>query len=98
MSRTLAVILGGFVLALSAQTPDTATVHGQVVDPSRAAVAGVQVTMKNTQSGLERRTQTDASGNFAIEGLPVAGAYEVTAGKSGFADAQLKAVTLQGGA
>ncbi len=72
--------------------------HGQVVDPSHAAVAGVEVTLKNARSGLERKAQTDASGNFSIEGLPVAGAYDVIARKSGFADAELKQVTLQGGA
>ena len=54
--------------------------------------------MKNARSGLERKAQTDASGNFSIEGLPVAGAYDVIARKSGFADAELKQVTLQGGA
>jgi hypothetical protein len=99
MSRLSVVpILSLFALALSAQTPDTATVHGQVVDPSHAGVSDVQVVLKNTQTGLERKARTDAAGKFAIEGLPVAGAYDVTASKSGFADAQLKQVTLQGGA
>src|SRR5271157_3007971 len=97
MSRLLVVFIAT-LLPVLAQTPDTATVHGQVVDPSHAAVAGVQLTLKNTQTGLERKTQTDATGKFALEGLPVAGAYDVTASKSGFADAQLKQVTLQGGA
>src|SRR5271169_2608154 len=86
----------GFSL-IQAQTPDTAIVHGQVVDQSHAAVSGVTVTLKNTQTGLERTTQTDGSGNFSLAGLPVAGAYDITATKSGFADAQLKAVTLEGG-
>jgi hypothetical protein len=98
MSRfsALPLLFGAFVL--SAQTPDTATVHGHVVDPSHAAVAGVQVTLKNTQTGVERKAQTDTSGNFAVEGLPVAGNYDITASKSGFANAQLKPVALQGGA
>ena len=89
-------LLIGFSL-LRAQTPDTAIVHGQVVDQSHGGVGGVAVTLKNTQTGLERATQTDASGNFSLAGLPVAGAYDLTASKPGFADAQLKAVTLQGG-
>ena len=98
MSRSFAlfaVLLSA--LPLPAQTPDTATVHGQVLDPSHAAVAGVQITVKNTQSGLERKAQTDALGKFVIESLPLAGAWEVTASKQGFADAQLKPVTLRGG-
>ncbi|HXB75764.1 MAG TPA: carboxypeptidase regulatory-like domain-containing protein [Candidatus Acidoferrales bacterium] len=89
-----------FLLCLSVihgQTPDTALVHGQVLDQSRAGVSGVAVTVKNTQTGLERTTQTDAAGNFSLAGLPVAGAYDITATKTGFADAQLKGVTLAGG-
>ncbi len=99
MSR-LSVLFVAFFLSIPlwAQTPDTATVHGEVVDPSRAPVAGVQLTLKNSQTGLERKTQTDATGKFALEGLPIAGAYDVTASKSGFADAELKHVTLVGGA
>ena len=86
-----------FPLFLAAQTPDTATIHGQVADPSHAAAPGVAIKVKNTQSGLERSAQTDASGAFVLEGLPVAGAYEITASKAGFADAQLSNLQLQGG-
>lgn len=99
MSRLNAWLLTFFLSsgAIHAQTPDTAIVHGQVADPSHAAVSGVAVTVKNLQTGLERTTQTDASGGFSLGGLPVTGAYDITATKAGFADAQLKAVTLQGG-
>ena len=61
-----------------AQTPDTATIHGQAVDQSRAPVAGVSIVATNTQTGLERRTETDASGNFSLAGLPIAGQYDIT--------------------
>lgn len=94
MSRWCALIL---VLRLAAQTPDTATIHGQVVDPTHAAVAGAQITVSNTQTGLERKAQTDASGKFSLAGLPIAGNYNVTAVKQGFAEAHLNPVTLAGG-
>ena len=55
-------LCGAFCLI--AQTPDTATVHGQVTDPSHGAVAGVEVAVKNSQTGLERSAQTDPSGNL----------------------------------
>jgi len=83
---------------LTAQTPDTATVHGHVTDSSHAGVGGVKVTAKNTISNLERSATTDAAGDFAIEGLPVAGSYNFSAAKEGFAPAVLNGVTLQGGA
>src|ERR1039458_9666834 len=61
-------------LVLSAQTPDTATIHGRVVDQSHAAVAGVDVTVTNSQTGLKRTAQSESSGDFSITGLPVSGA------------------------
>ncbi len=99
MSRLCSVagMLFSAFAALMAQTPDTATMNGHVTDQSHAGVAGVQVTVKNGQSGLERKAETAASGNFTIEGLPIAGAYDITASKQGFADGELKHVTLEGG-
>jgi hypothetical protein len=97
MSRLSFLVLV-LALHLPAQTPDTATIHGQVVDPSRAPVAGVHVSAKNAQTGIERTAQSDSSGNFSMAGLSVAGAYDITASKDGFAEADLKAVTLAGGA
>jgi hypothetical protein len=84
-------------VALPAQTPDTATIHGRVVDPSQAGIPGAHVTARNTQTGLARTAQTDASGKFTIAGLPVAGNYDITAVKEGFAEARLKNTMLAGG-
>ena len=91
------VLLFAFVLGLDAQTPDTATIRGQVVDQMRASITGVQVTARNTQSGLERRAHTDDTGHFSLAGLPIAGKYEISATKSGFAEARLNDLTLAGG-
>jgi hypothetical protein len=87
-----------FALSSMAQTPDTATVQGRVIDPSRAGVSGVKVTARNAQSGLERGATTDSTGDFSLEGLPVSGAYDFSAVKEGFAPGALNGVTLQGGA
>ena len=96
--RALLTVLGlAFSLGLRAQTPDTATIHGQVVDQSHGAVAGVLVTAGNTLTGLQRTVETDTSGHFSLAGLPIAGRYDITAGKLGFAEARLSGVTLAGG-
>ena len=88
------------ILAASpwAQTPDTAAVQGQVVDQSHAGIPGVNVTAKNALTGLERTSVTDASGRFSIAGLPIAGSYDITAIKEGFAPAHLSNTRLTGGA
>jgi hypothetical protein len=95
MSRLCA--LAFFAALLRAQTPDTATVSGHVVDATRAGIAGVQVTLRNSQTGLERTASTDAVGRFSVPGLPIAGRYEISAAKAGFSDARLQ-LTLTGGA
>src|ERR1700681_1874331 len=100
MSRLSFLFLGLFLvvgLHLPAQTPDTATIHGQVVDQSRAPVSGVHISARNAQTGSERTAQSDNSGNFSMAGLSVAGDYDIIASKDGFAEANLKAVTLAGG-
>jgi hypothetical protein len=85
------------VATLAAQTPDTATIQGLVTDPSHAAVADVEITVRNTGNGLQRRTETDADGGFSVAGLPIAGSYEITARRQGFADAQISGLTIAGG-
>ena len=90
------------LLALSlpvtnAQTPDTATLAGSVVDTTHASVAGAQVSVTNLQTGLHRTVVSTDGGKFSIAGLPIAGAYEVVASKTGFAEAHLASTTLAGG-
>jgi hypothetical protein len=93
----LTALSGAFSFNLVAQTPDTATVRGQVLDQSHAAVAGVRLTVRNKLTGLQRTALTDTSGSFSLAGLPVTGEYDMVAEKSGFADASLKDVQLSGG-
>ncbi len=93
-------ILVLFTLALAtlfAQTPDAASIHGRVVDPSRAPVAGATIKAVNSLTHAERTAQSDDSGNFTLTGLAIAGEYKITASKSGFADAVAADLTLEGG-
>src|SRR5208282_1522147 len=95
MSRLL-LLTCLFALLLAAQTPDTATLRGQVIDQTHAAVPMVQVTVTNNLTGLKRTAQTDDSGNYSIAGLPIGG-YDVVASKQGFAEMKPAKVTLAGG-
>jgi Carboxypeptidase regulatory-like domain/TonB dependent receptor len=96
MSKALALL--ALIYSLHAQTPDTAVIHGLVTDQSHSAIAGVRIHARNLQTALERTSETDAAGAYSIAGLPIAGAYAITASKSGFADAHLEGITLVGGA
>ncbi|PYY03549.1 MAG: hypothetical protein DMG64_07350, partial [Acidobacteria bacterium] len=80
-----------------AQTPDTATIVGQVVDSTHAVVTAVRVTATNNVTGLRRSVETNSLGKFSLGALPVTGSYTITAGKTGFADARVENLTLGGG-
>lgn len=85
-------------LGLLAQTPDTATIQGQVVDSNHKALPGVAITIASSLSGLRRTGHSDAEGNFSVAGLPIAGKYDVAATKAGFATARVRNLILIGGA
>lgn len=72
----------------------TATLQGQVTDPSAAAIPGAKVTAKNKATGFTRNVDTVA-GAYDLESLPP-GDYTITVEASGFAT-QAKEVNLQVG-
>lgn len=86
-----------FSMRLLAQTPDTATIQGRITDQSSAAVGKAEITVTNSMTGQKRTAETDVSGYFSVAGLPIAGNYNVTAHKEGFADGEAHAITLVGG-
>ena len=99
LKRYLLSSVPGFLLlaSLHGQTPDTATLIGTVVDATRAAVPGAQVSLLNAATGLRREARSDSQGRFTLAGLPVAGAYQVTASKDGFAETRVASIVLAGG-
>ncbi len=100
MIRVLAILTVFFCavpIGMFAQTPDTATVRGQVEDANHAPIAEVTVTFINKLSGIHRTVQTNRFGAFTAAGLAVAGTYDVVATKGGFAEAHIHALSLVGG-
>src|SRR5215467_10107002 len=89
----LVVLLASAFLA--GQTPDAASIRGQVLDQTRAAVAGAEVRITNARIGAERSTRSDSSGRFSFSGLPI-GSYRLTVHKEQFADLH-RDLTLIGG-
>lgn len=87
-SRTCVLLLCGLFLvgmavprALSQAV--TATLVGQVSDPSGAAIGDVQVTITEQQTGTTTLRATNASGNYEFTFLPP-GIYTVSAQHAGF--------------
>src|SRR6266481_147138 len=70
-------------------------VGGTVTDPTGAVVVGAQVTVTSTDTGAARQATTDATGGYAIPGLPP-GAYELKVSQKGFGDFRQK-ITISPG-
>ena len=93
--RTLLLVT--FLLPLAAQTPDTATVQGRVLDQSHAAIEHARITLTNRNLNLMRTAETRSNGEFFMSGLPINGAYAILAAKDGFAEGRLEDITLAAG-
>ncbi len=70
------------------------TILGTVTDPNGAVVPGARVTARNTGTGIQRGTYTDAEGNYTLSELPI-GTYEVSVEQSGFQSSRITNVVVE---
>jgi outer membrane receptor protein involved in Fe transport len=94
--KTLAVLA---VLALTAQimtgqNTNTGEIKGTVTDPSGAVVAGVQVAVTDTLTGVVTQTTTNGSGIYDVPSLQP-GQYSIRFLAQGFRDYVRNGVTLE---
>lgn len=82
---------------LHAQVVITSTIVGTVTDQQQAIIPGAQVMLKNLDTGIETQLQSDSAGNYQFPNL-IAGHYQVTVTRDGFARAISTAVALDNGA
>jgi len=61
----------------------SASLVGSITDASGGAVAGTKITILETNTGIVRTRDTNASGNYTFPSLPP-GRYSVTAERTGF--------------
>ncbi len=100
--RLLARGIGVLVILFLGAAPvfaqfETASVLGTVKDPSGAVVAGVTITLTNTETGISATQTTDARGNYEFFTVRI-GTYLVTAEKTGFSMAMADNVKVGIGA
>ena len=74
----------------------TASISGEVKDPSGATVRGATVTLKSLESGTTRVLSTDGAGRFRFLSLPL-GQQEIKVEKLGFKAANRTGVNLEVG-
>ena len=72
-----------FPRVAAAQTGNSSSISGTVLDPSGAVVTGADVTIQDPVSGYERSATTDKSGNFNFPNVPL-NPYHLTVTAKGF--------------
>ena len=90
----LALVAAMLLLPLTATAQTAATIVGDVVDPSGAAVPGVAVTATNDGTGIAREVNTNEAGQYRITPLNP-GQYTVQVETAGFKTQIQNAVTLE---
>ena len=92
---TLIVLLIG--ASLTQAQFDTATVVGMIRDANGAVVPNASVKLKNTATGIEASSTTDAEGNYQFNNVKI-GAYQVSAEVQGFSKALAENIQVTVGA
>ncbi len=98
MFKTVSLFLAGvatlvlFSTALMAQTP-TASLEGQVSDPSGAMLAGASISVSNPATGFSRTQPTSGTGTFHLASLPV-GFYDLRVTAPGFSEFVARGIRL----
>ena len=100
MRRLFTAACAVLALALAAPPAEaqqtTGTITGRVLDDQGAAVPGVTVNGKNTETGFTRTDVSDAEGIYRLTALPV-GTYDITAELQGFSRFDGRGIVLNVG-
>lgn len=83
VGRFLSVLLLCLASQIGVRAQSTAVLQGTVVDPSGSVVPQAQIVVRNLATQVEWKTQTNASGNYLLAGLP-AGLYRIEVSREGF--------------
>src|ERR1044071_8428273 len=89
----LAALSGLFVFPASGQQ-ESASITGQVTDPTGAAIAGAQVTVRNEASDASFVSLTDADGFYRAPQLRPA-VYTITVAAAGFSSTIRKGIVAR---
>ncbi|MEY4093906.1 MAG: hypothetical protein RLZZ53_1105, partial [Acidobacteriota bacterium] len=92
----LALALTVVSVPVSGQTVAVAQLSGTVLDESGGALPGVDVTVTQTDTGMQRVAITNADGGYVFTSLPI-GPYKLAARLSGFSVFEQTGITLMVG-
>ena len=84
-------LVGAF--ARPARAQNTGVIEGTVADEQGGVMPGVTMTLRNTETGVERAVTTEGAGTYRFPALQP-GTYSLTASLQGFASERLRDIAL----
>ena len=90
----LSILLSVFSVPALVLAQESASLTGTVTDPTGATIAGAQVIVASPERGINRTTQTNGDGEYAVTALPP-GSYHVTITAPGFKKYEAPGVILR---
>src|SRR5205085_488136 len=94
----LLLLLALFAAAsAAAQSPNTSAMIVVVVDQNDAVVRDAKVSVVNDATGDSREAVSGGDGSATFPALSLTGTYTVSVSKQGFANGELKGITLRSG-
>src|SRR5262245_48779126 len=88
-------LLSLFCASITLGQAATGNIRGAVTDPNREALSNATVTIKNLETGLERKLTTNSEGLYTADNLQP-GDYEVTTQAQGFQRVLRRVTVLTG--
>ena len=88
-----AILLMLLIATYSSAQVATASIEGDVKDPTGASVPSATVTLLSTETGLTRTINSDSTGRYSFAQIPV-GQYEIHVAAPGFAKLARKGIVL----
>src|SRR5262245_45098605 len=85
-------VMGAFITR-PVQAQNTGVIEGTITDDQGGVMPGATVTLKNTDTGVERSTTSDAEGKYRFPALQP-GRYSVLSSLQGFASAEIRDIVL----
>src|SRR5690349_16947844 len=93
MASRLALLIILFCASSLLAQVSGGTIFGTVTDPSQAAVVHASVEIRNTDTNLVHKADTNGAGFYSVPNL-VPGPYELKVSSAGFAAAVHKGLSL----
>ena len=98
-TRHTITALAGLTLAAAPAAlaqANTGQLTGTITDSAGALIPGAEIQLSNDENGQSRTANTDGSGNYTVQSLPV-GTYTETINSPGFSSFKAKVTINVGG-